>query len=158
MSRSPIEVVQAVLANSTNLQALGELVADDVTYVALNYDNAELKKVLPWAGTGHGPQHIVDTFTRVGKYWKIKAFEVKEIFGSGDNVAVFGSVTIQSNTLGKTVTSPFSILAKVTGGKVSYMQFLEDSFGSASTFRTEGVWHFQADPNGAEVRLGATKA
>lgn len=158
MSRTPIEVVQAVLANSTNLQALSELVTEDVTYVALNYENTELKKVLPWAGTGYGPQHIVDTFTSVGKYWKFEAFEVKEIFGSGDNVAVFGSVTIKSNTLGKTVTSPFSILAKVTADKVSYFQFLEDSFGSASTFRTEGVWHFQANPNGAEVQLGAIKA
>lgn len=132
-AHDPIAVVQAVLANATNLEALSGLVTEDVTYIALNYENAALKSILPWAGTGRGPQHIVDTFTAVGERWEFLAFEVKDIFGSGENVAAFGSVTLKSRALGKTLTSPFSILAKVTNGKVSYMQFLEDSFGTAST-------------------------
>ncbi len=133
MTHDPIAVVQAVLANATNLETLSGLVTEDVTYVALNYENAALKAILPWAGTGHGAKHIVDTFTAVGERWEFLAFEVKDIFGSGENVAAFGSVTLKSRTLGKTFTSPFSILAKVSDGKVRYMQFLEDSFGTAST-------------------------
>lgn len=35
--------------------------------------------------------------------------------------------------LGKAITSPFAILAKVRGGRVAYMQFMEDTYGTAST-------------------------
>jgi hypothetical protein len=28
--------------------------APDVTYVSLNYDNPDLKKIMPWAGTSRG--------------------------------------------------------------------------------------------------------
>jgi uncharacterized protein len=31
------------------------VVAPDATYVSLNTDNAELNKIMPWAGTSHGP-------------------------------------------------------------------------------------------------------
>ena len=154
MIRSPIEVVQAVLANPTSIENIRELAAEDVIYVSLNYENAELKKVLPWAGTSHGPQAIVDVFTGVGKYWENLEFEIEEIFGSGENVAVFGTLTYKSNTLHKVTNSPFSIWAKVVDGKIIYMQFLEDTFGSTSSFRSGGAWRFQSNPNGGEVTVG----
>ncbi len=152
MTRSPVEVVQAVLANPTSIENIREIAAENVTYVSLNYDNAELKKVLPWTGTG--PEAIVNVFTNVGKYWANLAFDIQEIFGSGENVAVFGSLTYKSNTLGKITHSPFSIWTKVAGGKIVYMQFLEDTFGSASSFRSGGSWHFQSNPDGGEVTVG----
>jgi uncharacterized protein len=158
MTRNPIDVVKAVLADPANLEIVSGLVADDATYVSLNYDNPDLKKIMPWAGTGHGPRGIVDAFAKVGKYWERQAFEIKEAFGSGENVAVFGSFTYKSNTLGKVVTSPLAILSKVVGGKLTYMQFMEDTFGTASTFRTRGVWHFESNPAGGEVRIGADDA
>ena len=155
MSQNPIEVVQAILANPTDIEVISKLVAEDATYVSLNYENAELKKIAPWTGTSRGPQAIVDTYTQVGKYWENQGFEIKEIFSSGENVAVFGSFTYKSNTLSKAITSPFSIFAKVTEGKVKYMQFMEDTFGTAATFRTRGVWHFHSNPDGSEVEVGA---
>lgn len=154
MTRNPVEVVQAVLANPTSIENVRELAAEDVVYVSLNYENAELTQVLPWAGTGHGPQAIVDVFSNVGKYWENLGFEIKEIFGAGENVAVFGSLTYKSNTLGKVTNSPFSIWAKVVDGKIVYMQFLEDTFGSASSFRSGGAWRFQSNPDGGEVTVG----
>jgi hypothetical protein len=57
------------------------------------------------------------------------------------NLAMFGSFTYKTRTLGKEITSPFALLAKVTGDKISYIQFLEDTFGTASTFRAAGTWH-----------------
>jgi hypothetical protein len=51
------------------------------------------------------------------------------MFGQGEDVAVFGAFTYRSNTLGKVVTSPFSIHVNVVDGKVTYLQFL-DSVGS----------------------------
>ena len=108
---------------------------------------------MPWAGTQTGPEGLVSTYSWVGRYWKNEGFEIEEFFGSGENVAVFGRFTYRSTTLGRAVTSPFSILAKVQGGKVACMQFMEDTFGTASTFRTGGKATFRADPDGGEVEV-----
>ena len=71
------------------------------------------------------------------------------MFASDENVAVFGNFTYKSNSLGKVVSSPFSILVKVIDGKVTYLQFLEDSYATASSFRKDGAWIVQTKP-GAE--------
>jgi ketosteroid isomerase-like protein len=57
--------------------------------------------------------------------------------------------------LGKQVTSPFAIFAKVADGKVTYLQFMEDTFATASSFRSDGEWHFRSNPDGSEVTVGA---
>src|ERR1700730_4493505 len=55
--------------------------------------------------------------------------------------------------LGKQTTSPFSILPKVKNAKVTYMQYMEDTFATGSTFRSGGSWKFQSDPEGGEVQV-----
>ena len=142
MTPTPSEVVQMLLANTMNAGVLNDIVAPDATYVSLNYSNPSLKKILPYAGTHEksGPQAIIDTFTTVNTIWANEAFEVQALFGSGEDVAVFGKFTYRSRTLGKACTSPFSIWCKVDGnGKVSYMQFMEDTLGSTDTFKKEGM-------------------
>jgi hypothetical protein len=71
------------------------------------------------------------------------------------SVAMFGSFTYKTRTLGKEITSPFALLAKVTGDKISYIQFLEDTFGTASTFRAGGTWHFRGVATGGDVSVGS---
>ena len=151
MPASNVDIVKAILDNPTDLASVKDLVAPDATYVSLNYDNPELKKLMPWAGTQTGPEAVVSTYARVGRYWKNEGFEIEEMFEAGENVAVFGRFTYRSTTVGRAVTSPFSILAKVRDGKVTYMQFMEDTFGTASTFRTGGTATYRADPDGGEV-------
>jgi hypothetical protein len=41
------------------------------------------------------------------------------------------------------VSSPFSILVKVVDGQVTYLQFLEDSYVTAASFRKDGSWIVQ---------------
>jgi uncharacterized protein len=50
------EIVQKLLANGTNLDVLKELVADDATYVSLNYNDPELQSVRPKSATPR-PSH-----------------------------------------------------------------------------------------------------
>ncbi len=151
MPRSNVDIVKAILDNPTDLDSVKALVAPDATYVSLNYDNPELQRLMPWAGTQIGPEAIVSTYERVGRYWKNEGFEIGDIFESGENVAVFGRFTYRSTTVGRSVTSPFAILAKVRDGKVAYMQFMEDTFATASTFRVGGTASYRADPEGGEV-------
>ena len=80
--KTPLELVQTLISNPTNLEHVRSLTTEDVTYVSLNFDNPELHKVLPWTGTNRGPQAIVDVFNGIGKVWETKAFEVKDVIAN----------------------------------------------------------------------------
>jgi ketosteroid isomerase-like protein len=153
--KTPLELVKTLLANPTNIDHVRSLTTGDVTYVSLNFDNPELHKVLPWTGTNQGPQRIVDVFKGIGQVWETKAFEIRDVITNEHSVAMFGSFTYKTRTLGKEITSPFALLARVTGDKISYIQFLEDTFGTASTFRASGTWHFRGVATGGDVSVGS---
>jgi ketosteroid isomerase-like protein len=153
--KTPLELLQTLLSNPTNIEHVRGLTTEDVTYVSLNFNNPELHKVLPWTGINRGPQSIVDVFNGIGRVWETKAFEVKDVIANEHSVAMFGSFTYKTRTLGKEITSPFALLAKVTGDKISYIQFMEDTFGTASSFRASGTWHFRGVATGEEVSVGS---
>jgi uncharacterized protein len=153
MQTDPKEIVRTLLQNVRNPNVVKQLCAPDVTYVSLNYTNPDLHKIMPWCGTSHGPEAILKTFQDVADFWVVDSFAPEEIFGEAGNVAVFGRFTYTSTKLRKTVTSPFAILCKVAGGKITYMQFMEDTFCTASSFRSGGTWKFQSDPHGRELEI-----
>jgi uncharacterized protein len=153
MTQDPKAIVRMLLENVKDASVLKELCATDVTYVSLNYSNPDLHKIMPWCGTSRGPDAIVKTFHDVGEFWVIDSFTPEEIFGEAENVAVFGRFTYTSTKVRKTVTSPVAILCKVVDGKITYMQFMEDTFCTASSFRSGGTWKFQSDPRGGEVAI-----
>jgi ketosteroid isomerase-like protein len=153
--KTPLELVQSLLSNPTNIENVRSLTTNDVTYVSLNFSNPELHKVLPWAGTNRGAQSIVDAFNGIGRVWETKAFEVRDVIVNEHRVAMFGSFTYKTRTLGKEITSPFALLARVTDGKISYVQFLEDTFGTASSFRASGAWNFRGVATGGDVSVGS---
>src|ERR1700747_1605588 len=104
---SSSEILAAILKNPTDLDHVRSLVAPDVTYVSLNYDNPDLKKIMPWAGTSRGPESIVKTFEEVSRYWEVQSFEPEALFGSDGYAAMFGRFTYKSTVLSKVVTTPF---------------------------------------------------
>ena len=150
MSASPIEVVGQWMQNLLDPDVVHRVVAPDATYVSLNTENAELNKIMPWAGTSHGPQAFLGNLGEMFTRWENQAFNVTTMFASGENVAVFGDFRYKLNSLGQVVSSPFSILAKVVDGKMTYLQFLEDSYVTAASFRAGGSWTVQTEP-GAEL-------
>ena len=155
MIDTPIETVQKLLAGSMDPEVVAALVAEDATYVSLAFDNPDLTKVMPWAGTHAkaGPAAILKTFQDVNSWWKVVDFTPQHTFGDGEHVAIFGSFTLRSTKLGKQVTSPFAVMAQVRDGKVIYMQYMEDTFATSSTFRSGGSWRFQSNPDGGEVEI-----
>jgi ketosteroid isomerase-like protein len=146
-------VLQQLLQNTTKPKVLQQLMTPDVTYVSLNFNNPELKKIEPWAGTHEGPQELADVFGAIGRCWKTLDFKVTDTIEQGSRVAFFGSFTYKSNVTGKEITSPFALLARFEGEKVSYIQFLEDSYGTAGSFKTGGATRFHSDPSGKEVEV-----
>jgi ketosteroid isomerase-like protein len=153
MSNNLTAVLQALLQNTTNVTVLGQLMTPDATYVSLNFDNPELKTIMPWTGTHKGRQALPDVFAAMQRFWRTLDFKVVDTIEQGSRVAFFGSFTYKSIATGKEITSPFSLLARFEGEKVAYVQFLEDSYGTAGSFKIGGATRFHSDPSGKEVEV-----
>jgi hypothetical protein len=153
MSLQPLDVVTSILSNPKSLDHVRPLVADDFTYVSLNYGDADLKKIMPWCDTSHGVESLVKTFVDVENFWRVNSFSIEAAFGQDEHVALFGRFTYTSTVLEKQVTSPFAVYAKVVDGRCTYMQFMEDTFATGASFRSGGAWTFRSDPNGGEVTI-----
>jgi uncharacterized protein len=153
MAQTPVDIVRRLLGDPTNPDIVNELVARDSVYVSLNFADTDLKRIMPWCGTGHGSGALLQTFTDVARFWHVNSFEILDIFGSDSRVAAFGRFTYTSTVLGQEVTSPFAVLAKVEDGKVVYTQFMEDSFATARSFRAAGTWTIQSDPDGTVIEV-----
>src|ERR1700761_5200741 len=145
MSDSPVEVVGHWLQNLLDPDVINSVVAPDAIYVSLNSENAELSKIMPWAGTSRGPQAFLSNLGKMFARWENQSFNVTTIFASGEDEAVFGDFRYKSNSLGKVVSSPFAILSKVISGTVTYRQYLEDSSATAASFRKYGSWTVQTE-------------
>jgi ketosteroid isomerase-like protein len=146
---SPLAVLHKILSNPSDLNFVKQYTTDDFTYVSLNYENPELKKIMPWAGTTQGTEGLVQTFIDVSRYWTVNDFQIQDTFENKDGAAMFGTFTYTSNTLGKTVTSPFAVLARGENGKLSYVQFMEDTFATVRSFRESGEYRIKANPDGS---------
>jgi uncharacterized protein len=153
MSADPIEVVGEWLQNLLDPGVVKRLVAPEATYVSLNTDDPELQKIMPWTGTSRGPKAFLNNLGTMFTRWENQAFNVTAMFASGENVAVFGDFRYRSYSLGKVVSSPFSIFLKVVDGKVTYLQFLEDSYATASSFRKGGSWTVQTEPGAEPIEV-----
>jgi ketosteroid isomerase-like protein len=145
------EVLAAILEKPTDLEHVRSLTTVDVTYVSLNYSNPDLARIMPWCGAHAGPESIVNTFKQVGRYWEVLSFEPEALFGDEEHAAMFGRFTYRSAVLGKVVTSPFAVFAKVQDGRCSYVQFMEDTLATSASFKSGGRWTFRSDPQGDEV-------
>lgn len=152
-SASPLAVLQSILTNPTDLNFVAQLTTDDFTYVSLNYEHSDLKKIMPWAGTNEGTRGLVQTFIDVGRYWTTDNFEIQDSFENKDGAALFGTFTYTSNILGKQVTSPFAVLARGENGRLSYVQFMEDTFATVRSFRDSGEYLIKANPDGSEISV-----
>lgn len=145
MTASPIELVSRWLQNLADPDVINDLVASDATYVSLNTENPELKKIEPWAGTSVGPQAFLDNLSGIFSRWDVEAFNVATVFGSDEDVAVFGDFRYKSKSLAKVVASPLAIWVRVVDGQVRHLQFLEDSYATAASFRKSGTWVVQTE-------------
>ena len=153
MALNAKELVLSILDNPRSMEHVRPLVSDDFTYVSLNYEDADLKKIMPWCGTSRGVERLVKTFVDVGKFWHVDNFSIEAAFGEDENVAVFGRFTYTSTVMSKSVTSPFAVFAKVRNGRCAYMQFMEDTFATGASFRSGGSWTFRSNPDGDEVSI-----
>jgi len=70
MPASPIEVVGQWMQHLLDPDVVNSIVAPDATYVSLNTEDAELNKIMPWAGTSHGPQAFLGNLGEMFTRWE----------------------------------------------------------------------------------------
>lgn len=157
-SEASLSVVMEFLSNTApdTVEAAAErLAAPDATYISLNFDNPELQQILPWTGTNYGPTAFSSLFLQLAEYWETEDFTITDSIASGEDVAIFGTFTYRSLEVDRVFTSPFSIHAKVRDGKMTYFQFMEDTYASASSFRQSGSWTVKTPEDTAPFTVGA---
>jgi len=148
-----IDTVVKLLTNIADPNVIRSLVAQDATYVSLNFNNPDLKKIMPWCGTNIGISAFVKNLQMVYQCWEALEFKPSEIFGSDDRVAIFGSFKYRSRVLNQIVDSPFSIFSKVKDGKVTYLQFMEDTFATAASFHERSTGAYRNFPNSEPIKI-----
>ena len=144
---SSTEILTAILEELTDIDHVRSLTTPDVTYVSLNYDNPDLHKIMPWCGTNKGVSAVINNLQMIYGCWDVLEFNPGEIFGSDDRVALFGSFKYRSKVVNKIVSSPFAIFAKLKDGKISYFQFMEDTFATAASFFDDKTGTYKNFPN-----------
>lgn len=153
MPRTPLDVVQEFLTNAFQpdklADAVNRLVAVDATYISLNNDSPELKRIMPWAGTKHGQGAFTENFTGITTRWNNEAFEITDTVEQSEQVVLFGTFTQRSVKLGQAATSALVVFAKVSGDRITFFQYMEDTFATALSFRSGGTWTIDADPDAA---------
>ena len=144
---TPIDTVVKLLQNLGDAGVVRSLVHEDATYVSLNYDNPDLHKIMPWCGTSKGVSAVINNLQMIYGCWDVLEFNPGEIFGSDDRVALFGSFKYRSKVVNKIVSSPFAIFARLKDGKISYFQFMEDTFATAASFFDDKTGTYKNFPN-----------
>ena len=99
-----------------------------------------------WRYEKAGPPAFVSTFNRVAQFWINEAVNIEKLFGSNEDVAAFAAMTLRSNTTDNPLTTPFAMWCVVKGERIVYLQFMEDTFGTALNFRVGESWRLKLDP------------
>jgi uncharacterized protein len=141
MAPTPAEVVQDYYSIALSATIVKGLVVPDATHASLALDNPELEKILSCSGVRTkkgGLEAVLKVFGTANKIWVNEDFKIHVCFDDGENVVAIGQMPYRSKSLGKMFTSPFSVWAKVADGKVTYMQYLEDTLQSTTSFKVDG--------------------
>jgi ketosteroid isomerase-like protein len=147
-----VRLVRDFMQHFTDLASFDRYLAPDVEYISLNWENPELRRIMPWAGSHKGIAAFRECAQQIADSWDILRFDFERVMGEGDDVAAFGRFVYETKMLKQQTHSPFAIWAKVRDGKISFFQFLEDTYHTAASFRTRGNWRVR-NLNG-EVEVG----
>jgi len=152
MIQTPTEVVRQFLASTTNPTIVKSLVAEDATYVSLNYDNPISKRSCRGPAPAKVPRH---SLTRLrasvssGRFWLSLPKNCSALVKTSPSLAIH----LQIEDAGKNRRISLLDSFRVHDGKIVYFQFMEDTFATAASFKSGGSSIFHSDPNGKEIEI-----
>jgi len=119
-----VQVVQQafVAFGQGDIPAVLKLLADDVQWRAFGPP-----KILPWAGTYHGPEGAGQFFMALAGATEFQQFEPREFIAQGDRVVVLGHSRITIRANGRVNEPDWVMVFTVRDGKIADYQYLDDT-------------------------------
>lgn len=120
-----VQVVQRLLKAITegDVSVAGQLLTDDVALTS-----SGPKDLLPWAGEYHGPDGVLQYWTKLSQGVELIGMEVVDIIAQRDKVVVLGKHTGRVRTTGKSYDLNWAQVYTLREGKVASLYSYHDSY------------------------------
>jgi ketosteroid isomerase-like protein len=91
--------------------------------------------VLPWIGHQDGRHAAAAFFREIRILTESLKFDVEDILGSDNRVAIIGALETRIKSSGNIMKSQFAIILTIANGNIIRFQMLEDSFALSCAVR-----------------------
>ena len=105
-----------------------DLLTDDVVWTLQG------PSVIPFAGTFHGREGIVEFFSLVGEALEFEQFEPREFVAQGDTVVVLGYERSLAKATGRWLEQEWAHVYTLRNGKITTGRFFEDTAAEVVAF------------------------
>lgn len=125
------EVAQAAYDNfkTGNIEALLNLVSDDVTWIVPKADN------VPFTGNRNGRAAVAEFFSILNESQEPLEFEPQTFISQGDKVAVQGRYLWQTKTTGRKYEGDWVHVFTVRDGKIVGFQEYTDTLAASKAYQ-----------------------
>ncbi len=114
-----------------DIPGLLALFADDIKWTVPEIDNA------PFAGTRQGKASVAEFFTQLNDAEDITHFTPTEFITEGDRVVVLGESTATVRATGKTYSTGWVHVFKVTDGKITnFVEYFDNAAATRAFTKT----------------------
>ena len=137
MPESPIEVVGRWLQHMQDPDVVHEVIAAGRGLRLAEHRQCRAQQT-SLGGPSPRSTAFLDALQAIFSRWDNQAFNVTAMFGDDDNVAVFWNFHTSRTRSARRLLPRFSIHVRVAGGKVTYVQFLEDTYATARSLPQRG--------------------
>jgi uncharacterized protein len=104
-----------------DIPAFLELLTDDVEWIQQG------PPVIPFAGTRHGHEGVMEYFSLLGESLEFEQFEPREFVAQDDTVVVLGFERSLGKATGRTVEQEWAHVYTLRDGKIAKGRFFEDT-------------------------------
>jgi ketosteroid isomerase-like protein len=91
---------------------------------------------LPWIGRRTGRGAVSDFIRGTRLLIERVRFDVNGILADRDSAVIFGDLASRVNATGRIIESPFALILRISDGKITRFQMLEDSFAVSRAARS----------------------
>ncbi len=111
-----------------DIPALLSLLTDDVEW------SLPGPAVIPWSGTRHGHEGVVEFFSLIGETLEFEQFEPREFVAQGDTVVVLGYERSIAKATGRPLEQEWAHVYTLRDGKIATGRLFEDTAAAVVAF------------------------
>jgi ketosteroid isomerase-like protein len=90
---------------------------------------------LPWLGKKKGRGAVEEFIRDTASMVERRRFDVNDILADEQRVVILGELATRVKRTNRTIEGPFAIILSISGGRITRLQMLEDSFAVSQAAR-----------------------